>query len=242
MGVLASFYLAMSFLADEEQQFVSWAILGLAVVFLAEFIARFLDSSSRIRYLREHWLDLVSSIPLIGGLRSLRLLRLLRLGGSLRVLTAAEHIAEARGADRQSLWFIAPSLLLLWFGAAAAYWVIEHGVNPDLHTFGEALYWAFITATTVGYGGVTTVSGAGHVLAGAVIFLGVGLVGFTSARLTQRWLRDESQHHPRLILEKMGRLEGEIASLRELIVEQRGAEHSTQPAPVAERGPGTPGT
>jgi len=221
MGLLAIAYLAASVLADEDSNAVPWLIGALAVIFIVEFGLRFLDAPSKRVYLRHHWLDLVSAIPLVGGLRSLRLLRLLRLGAALRVLGAAEQAAEARGMERGSLWFVAPTLLLTWFAAAAAYWWFEHGVNPSVHTFGDALYWALITAMTVGYGGVTTVTTAGHVLAGAVIFVGIGLVGFSSARLTQHWLRDESRHHPRVMIEKLNNLEREIASLRELLLEQR---------------------
>jgi len=142
MGALAAVYLAASILEDADSSFFLSVIVALAVIFIVEFTARLLDAPSRLEYVRRHWLDLVSAIPLVGGLRSLRILRLLRLGAALRVLTAAEHMAEARGFERQSLWFVTPTLLLTWFGASTAYWVVEHGVNPSVHTFGDALYFA----------------------------------------------------------------------------------------------------
>ena len=231
MGVLAIGYLAASILADEENGVVPWLIGTLAVIFIVEFVARLLDAPSKRAYLRRHWLDLISAIPLVGGLRSLRLLRLLRLGAVLRILSASEQAAEARGYEHESLWFVAPTVLLTWFAAAAAYWWFEHGINTSLHTFGDALYWALITAMTVGYGGVTAVTAAGHVLTGAVIFVGIGLVGFSSARLTQHWLRDDSRHHPRLMMEKLNHVEREIASLRELILKQRDGGTPSTPRP-----------
>jgi voltage-gated potassium channel len=224
MGVLAMGYLAVSLLIDDGQGVWTWVIAVLGGIFVVEFVARFLDAPSRRSYLRHHWLDLISAIPLIGGLRSLRLLRLLRLGAVLRVLVATEEISTVRGGTRQSLWYLGPSLIVLWFVAAAACFLIEHGVNPHIETFGDALYWSFITATTIGYGNVAPVTPAGHILAGVIIFVGIGLVGVLSAQLTQHWLRDEARHHPKLMLEKMTRLEDEIASLKELIVEQRDAE------------------
>ena len=221
MGMLALAYLAVSFFIDEGTGVWVWVIAVLGGVFLLEFFARFLDAPSRRAYIRHHWLDLVSAIPLIGGLRSLRVLRLLRLGAVLRVLVATEEVAATRGGTRQSLWYLGPSLIVLWLGAASACWVIEHGVNPQIQTFGDALYWAFITATTIGYGNVAPVTPAGHILAGVIIFVGIGLVGVMSAQLTQRWLRDEARHHPRLMLDKMTRLESEIAELKQLLVAQR---------------------
>ncbi len=224
MGVLALGYLAVSFLVDDGAGVYPALIGGLAAVFIAEFLARFLDAPSRRAYLRNHWLDLVSSLPFIGGLRALRLLRLLRLGAGLKVLSAAEHMGEVRGGDRESLWFVVPTLLFTWFAAGAAYWVAEHGVNPSLHTFGDALYWAFITATTLGYGSHPPATSAGHLLAGLVVFIGVGLVGFSSARLTQLWLRDESRHHPRLMLDKMNRMEKDMAAIKEMLAARQRSE------------------
>ena len=56
--------------------------VAFAVIFLTEFSARCWDSPSRRHYLRSHWLDLGSCVPLVGGLRSVRILRLLRLGAA----------------------------------------------------------------------------------------------------------------------------------------------------------------
>ena len=63
--------------------------------------------------------------------------------------------------DRQNLWFMGPVLIVVWVGSATAAWVLEHGVNPALHNFGDALYWAFITSTTVGYAKRWMLSGPG---------------------------------------------------------------------------------
>lgn len=164
MAALAAVYLGVGFSIDEGHGVPTFIIGSLAVIFLAEFGIRLWDAPSRRLYLRGHWLDLVSCIPLVGGLRALRILRLLRLGAAVRIFSLAEHEASAR--DRHdSWWFLGPILVVVWLGASGGYWSLEHGVNPSLHTFGDALYWSFITATTVGYGDITPTTPEGRILA-----------------------------------------------------------------------------
>lgn len=225
LAVLAVLYLVLSFDTDFGPGLFAWLIAPLAAIFIAEFALRFWAARSRVQYLRGHWLDLVSCIPLVGGLRSLRLLRLLRLGATTRILTAAERAGKRRGTGRQSAWYLGPALLVLWFGAALAYWSLEHGVNPQVHNFGDALYWAGITATTVGYGDTTPLTPEGRVLAGVLIFLGIGLIGFASARLTSRWLNVDDG--VATLSAKVSSLEREIVSLREVLLAKVSQEELT---------------
>ena len=70
---------------------------------------------------------------------------------------------------------------------------LEGGLNPRIQTFGDALYFSFVTASTVGYGDVTPVTGAGKVLTGLLIFVGIGLLGFASAQLTTRLMPQKNE-------------------------------------------------
>jgi voltage-gated potassium channel len=216
MVALAVVYLALTFLSDESRTNVTPLVLTLGVIFLLEFTVRMLDAPSRYAYARRHWLDFVSCLPLIGGLRSLRLLRLLRLGAALRLLS----LAERQAGGRDSFWYLGPMLLMLWVGAAAAYWSFEHVLNPRVHSFGDALYWAFITVTTVGYGDVTPVTPEAKVLSGVLIFLGIGLIGVVTSRLTSRLLHSTdgtAQLHHRI-----DQLDTRLADMHALLLRHPG--------------------
>jgi hypothetical protein len=79
MGGLAVVFIAVTFWHDDSPGPASRAALVvLTLLFVAEFTARLLDARPRLSYLRHHWIDAISCvpIPMIGG--SLRLLRLLR--------------------------------------------------------------------------------------------------------------------------------------------------------------------
>lgn len=189
-------YVILAFQQDQGAYgAVSVAVLSIAGIFLLEFSLRFYDSPSRLGYLRHHWLDLVSSIPVVGSLRVLRLLRLtafFRLGATARVfglgVSAREKVPGGAG-----LWLLGPILVIVWVASAYGYFELEHGINPRINTFGDALYLAFVTASTVGYGDVAPVTAAGKLLTGVLIFVGIGLLGFASAQLTAKLLPQRNE-------------------------------------------------
>lgn len=197
---LTTAYVALSFLEDSVALALnpaSVAIGGLATLFVLEFAVRFLDSVDRVDYLRNHWLDLVTAVPLIGPLRAVRLLRLVRVFRVGRSMRAAvrHHNGHRRNADDVS-WLIWPFLLLFWFASSYAVWLFEGGHNPAVTSFGTAMFLTFLTASTVGYGSFVPVTVGGKVVCGLVVFVAIGLVGYSSSRLTARWLGDREQQIP----------------------------------------------
>ena len=195
-AALTVVYVVLAFQQDQGTYgVVSIAVLAIAGIFLIEFSVRCYDSPSRLVYLRHHWLDLVSSIPVVGPLRVLRLLRLgafFRLGATARAFgTGAASSEKVPGGV--GLWLLGPILIIVWVAAAYGFFELEHGINPRITSFADALYFAFVTATTVGNGDVTPVTAAGKVLTGILIFLGIGLLGFASAQLTAKLLPQRNE-------------------------------------------------
>jgi hypothetical protein len=201
MGCLTGVYVILSFVEDTAGLGLDWltlTLLSLAGAFLVEFTFRFLDSEHRIRYLRNHWLDLFTAIPFIGPLRALRFLRIVRfvrLGLAIRQALTA-HNGHRRGGDDVT-WLIWPFLLLFWLGASYAVWMFEGGINPVVPNFASSMFVTFLTASTVGYGGgFSPHSVGGKITAGLIVFVAIGLVGFGSARLTARFVGDHAAQMP----------------------------------------------
>lgn len=220
---LSMLYLAAAVVADLRPNgtviAVVYAIWG---VLAAEFLIRLWDAPSRAGYLRRHWVDVVSLVPYVSGLRLLQLLRLLRLFRVTEDEDIVAHELHLEHADDKGsrTWFLAPSIVLLWLGSACAIWILEHGINPNIRTFPDALYWSFITGTTLGYGAndISPVTEAGRVLAGIVIFLAIGFFGYASVLVTSLWLHEDPDYpDPR---EEIKELKDEVAALRQVILER----------------------
>jgi len=197
MGALTALYVVLAFMEDEVQPGLNTqtiVVLAVATIFLAEFSIRLWDSPSRIFYLRHHWLDAVTCIPLIGALRVLRFARLLclvRIAALVRAFLFGRQVG-ADGLGARAGWLLGPTLVIFWAASAYGFWMVEHGKNADINSYGDALYLSFLTATTLGYGDVRPGTAEGKIIAGLVIFAAIGLVGFASAQLTAYWLGQES--------------------------------------------------
>jgi hypothetical protein len=187
MGVLTVIYVVLAFREDAALNLDTYAVWGLAIIFLLEFAARSYDSADRAGYLRTHWLDLITAIPVPGipGLRFLRLLRLLRF---LKVGILIRRLLLERGWGQAGL--VWPTLFLFWTASAIALWLVEHDApGSSINTFPEAMTAAFLTAATLGFGRQSLpVTQDGQIIAAVIVFFALGLWGFASSNLTRMWL------------------------------------------------------
>ena len=187
MAVLTLIYVALAFTEDSAVGPQDFAIWALSLVFLAEFAARCYDSLDRGAYLRGHWLDLITAVPVPGipGLRLIRLLRLLRFA-KFGMLLRRELLHRGWGES----WLIWPTLVLFWVGSALALWLVEHDApGTNISSFGDAMSAAFLTAATLGFGrhGLP-VTQDGQIIAALIVFFALGLWGFASSSITRMWL------------------------------------------------------
>jgi voltage-gated potassium channel len=117
--------------------------------------------------------------------RVIQLARVLRLGVLVRFLVELDRVVRdvRRIAMRNSVHvflIVAASLAVI---GGTLVWELERGSNPSFHNFGDAIWWAFATMTTVGYGnGPVTL--AGRVIAAIVMIVGIGCFGVVTATVT----------------------------------------------------------
>ena len=89
--------------------------------------------------------------------------------------------------------------------------------EPQIKTFGDGIWWALVTVTTVGYGDITPLTTPGRVVAGGLMFIGLGLIATVTAIVSAKFITNYVDHHTNDdVLEKLEELESEIEKLEEL--------------------------
>jgi voltage-gated potassium channel len=112
-------------------------------------------------------------------------------------------------------YLIGLMLLIMGLGALAV-----EMLSPDsFDSFGDALWWAATTVTTIGYGDVVPATGWGRVVAAFVMLASVATVSFSTAVVTamfvayhQRKMNREPEHH-QTILDSLERIEHRLEAL-----------------------------
>ncbi len=149
---------------------VSWTVWG---AFAVDVMIRLSLADRRMRYALEHWYDV--ALVVLPLLRPLRVLRLLAM---VRVLDRA---VMASFSSRVLVYVSGSAGLAVGLGALAVLDAERDSEGANITTFGDALWWACTTVTTVGYGDHFPVTTEGRIVAVALMLVGIGLVGSVTA-------------------------------------------------------------
>jgi len=151
----------------------------ICIVFLYDFFYRFFKAPSKFEFLKWGWIDFISSIPTFDFLRYGRLIRIFRVLRVLRAFRSVRFISAHIFRNRTQGTFATVSLIavmMIIFGSIAILQV-EKDPNSNIKSAEDAIWWAFTTMTTVGYGDKYPITTEGRIVAGFLMITGVGLFG-----------------------------------------------------------------
>lgn len=172
---------------------LNWVIW---LAFAADFGIRW-AADRRWRFVRENWFDvalIVLTPPVLPeslqSIRALRVLRLVRVGAMVGIgLRSARRAFGPRKFHLVAL-FAAATVLL----GAAGVFVFEGGENRSIQSFEDAVWWAIVTATTVGYGDVSPVTTEGRLIAVVLMLVGIGVIGVFTATVASHFFAQDEEN------------------------------------------------
>lgn len=208
---------------DAAADVTMWAIW---VIFAVDYIVNLVLAPARWRWFFTHFHEF-----LIVGLPVLRPLRLLRL---VKLLSVLQLAAGSTLRGRIVLYAAGSSVLLVTVAALAMLDVERNAPGATITSFGDALWWAVVTITTVGYGDTSPVTMPGRFIAVGIMVAGIALLGTVTAMLASWFLERVTateQDMKSATRREVASLANEIALLRELLIDNRN--RTEEPGDVA---------
>lgn len=127
-------------------------------------------------------IDLLAIIPFFHELRLFRLFIIFRLFKLFNYINSLKLFASVIQSRRVEFITLFVSVLILLFIMSVMMYVLEANVeHSQINTLFEALYWAVVTISTVGYGDFAPATTIGRFFTMFVIFAGIGIFSMTTS-------------------------------------------------------------
>lgn len=170
-------------LSDELQRLI-WGIdLFVCAILFLDFLIGFTRAESKLQYMKWGWINLLSAIPMVEELRFMRIILIARLIRTIRMLRSTWLLYSFFRAAGKPTTLPSLGLLALVVVMTGGFVILAVETDPEsnIRTAEEALWWSFVTVTTVGYGDFYPVTTAGRILASFLMLFGIGIFGAYTA-------------------------------------------------------------
>lgn len=192
---LASVVLAVLDLTKGLSGFLYWADIIIYAIFIIDYFVRLVFSKSKKEFIKSNVIDLIAILPVNSAFRALRMLKftkLLKLAKFSRLIrvfsVSARGFSKAkRFLNTNGLKYVITLTVIAIMGGAIGMTFLEEMSFPD------ALWWSFVTATTVGYGDLSPASPGGRIIAALLMLVGIGLIGSLTSSITSYFLNTKKQ-------------------------------------------------
>ena len=198
-----------------ETSYIRLIDITTTLIFLFDYLARFYTSDYKmgvksyiayIAYILSPLaiIDLLSIIPIVSLImpshplvRLLRIFRIFRLVKLVRYSKTMVNITNVLRRVRKQL--IAVLILTITYIFASGMIIFQ--IEPDLfNSFFDALYWATISLTTIGYGDISPVTSAGRLVTMVSSLIGVAVIALPSGIITAAYMDEIKKKKSKLEL------------------------------------------
>ncbi len=122
----------------------------------------------------------------------------------------SDRFARHRHISRHGLWYSLALCLLILLLGGVGFWILE----PQTPTLHDAMWLAFTTAATVGYGDLVPTTLPARAFAVVVVLLGLAVLSLVTASLAAMFVGTEEREVERDLMHEIGLLRVEVRHLR----------------------------
>jgi voltage-gated potassium channel len=149
--------------------------IGLSCVYAVDMAIRTALARRHGRYLLNHLLGLAVIVA-----------------PPLRVIFSVRLVRSFFQRGHLSRFLLAATVLVL-NGAIAVYFYERHASGSNIHTFGQSVWWAITTVTTVGYGDFFPVTGLGQIAASFIMAIGILTLAVVTAQVSSTFVEQAAR-------------------------------------------------
>lgn len=178
MAALAMFVIISLFMQNKLElsfdrlQLLQRVDFAVWIIFVSDYFIRFFLSQNKLHFVRNNVIDFLSILPFDMVFQGLRAARILRIVHMLRVFIYLTRLQKRLTAIIKTnnfhhvLWF---TFSTIFCGAISISYIDDMDI-------GDALWWSFVTTTTVGYGDIAPQSLGGRLVAVVLMLIGIGFL------------------------------------------------------------------
>jgi len=192
--------------------------LGISLFLIVDFITRLIRARSKRNYFLRYygWLDFLGSLP-IPGFRLGRLIKAIIFYPRLRRadIKEMEFVVIERRAKSTLLAVLLVGIVVLELSSIAILNAEQGSANANIKNASDALWWGYVTVTTVGYGDRYPVTNQGRIVGLFLLTVGVAIFSVVTSFLAD-WFRQSRQSKSKEVAEENKLPGAPVDSLQEI--------------------------
>ncbi len=168
--------------------------LVVSLILLIVFIWRIkATKTSKGEYFRGNWSDIIALIPIyfisfqfLGMVYPSLIIKILIIIKILALYWFARKVGTEviKYQEKTRLVYAIAFFLVIFFFCSFIFYMAEHGVNPEVGNFDDAIWFVLQTITTVGYGDIIPVTGIGRLMGVMSMFSALVLTSIVTSVAT----------------------------------------------------------
>lgn len=187
---------AMLVLIDLSQGLNDWQKVAdqiILAVFTLDYAVRFYIAPDKPKFIYSNICDLIAILPFHTLFRAFKITALARAARFTKIPRLFAFLY--RPLKKATRFFNTNGFKYVVF--VTALMILAGGILihfAEGMSYGDGIWWAFVTATTVGYGDISPTTFYGRLIAMALMLVGIGLIGTVTSTLTSYFLNAQRKN------------------------------------------------